>query len=671
MLNLPRFYKWGIVVGSDIFVFCASLFLSFYIRLLPDNPIDIIVEFMALFVLIPFIVLPIFISLGLYHIVLRYIDHHAILGLCKGCMFACFSLFAVYYLIGNYSVIPRSVPLIYILLTMVFIVGLRFAIRGILSGYSLPELLRVIFSSTTRFNQPEGKPVIIFGAGRSGQQLFYALKSRKDYNPLAFVDDNEQLNNRFISGIRTYSAENLPRLLNYQPVEEILLAIPSASRSKKKEIIQRLEQYGLPIRTMPNLSDVASGRLKVEEVQDIEIGDLLGREEVSPIPELLEKCIKNKVVLVTGAGGSIGSELCRQIIHNKVKLLVLFEVSEYALYSIDQELKKASDIQRLDLSIIPVLGSVNDPERLLDIMKEYKVNTVYHAAAYKHVPLVEYNLSQGIRNNVLGTLYTAQAAILADVERFVLISTDKAVRPSNVMGASKRLAEMVLQGLSKEVFVDFYHPDKFQNKSFSPKKNNTCFTMVRFGNVLGSSGSVIPIFREQIRVGGPLTVTHPDICRYFMTIPEAAQLVIQAGGLANGGEVFVLDMGEPVKIIDLAKKMVSLSGMTMKDHTNLDGDIEILYTGLRPGEKLYEELLIGDVLNDTVHQRIFQANEEMLAWEELCLVLDQISASTDSHDYKRTRELLLKYVNGFHTNSNLVDWLYTPLKREGFEVLSS
>uniref|UniRef100_UPI00351BA83A polysaccharide biosynthesis protein n=1 Tax=Endozoicomonas sp. Mp262 TaxID=2919499 RepID=UPI00351BA83A len=670
IFRLPRLYKWGIMIGGDVLVFWSCLFLSFYIRLLPSKALNIIHDFSTLFWLVPFISVPVFLAFGLYHIVVRYIDHHAILALGKGCLVACCLLFSANFFMGDSAAVPRSVPLIFLFLTMVLIIGVRFIIRGILSGYSLLALCQLALGHKSKVYTRGQRLVVIIGAGQAGQQLLNALKERKEYRPVAFIDENDQLHNRLISGIRVYSMESLPRVLVYQSIEEILLAIPSASRARKKEIIQNLEQYGLPIRTMPSLSDIASGRLNVQEVQDVDIGDLLGREQVSPVPELLEKCVKNKVVLVTGAGGSIGSELCRQIVHNHVNKLILFEVSEYALYSIDQELKKTLAVQQLNADVIPVLGSVNDPERLLDIMNEYRVNTVYHTAAYKHVPLVEYNLSQGIRNNVMGTLYTAQAAILARVERFVLVSTDKAVRPSNVMGASKRLAEMVLQGLSQEKRIDFYHADRFLSERVSPVSNHTCFTMVRFGNVLGSSGSVIPVFREQIKNGGPVTVTHPDICRYFMTIPEAAQLVIQAGAQASGGEVFVLDMGEPVKIADLAEKMVSLSGMSIKGDNNPEGDIEIVYTGLRPGEKLYEELLIGGAINKTNHPRIFQAKEEMLGWQELCLALDQVFDSLHGHDYKQTRDLLLRYVNGYHPTSVVVDWLY-PVSNNAEKTISS
>ncbi len=658
ILGLSRLYKILISVIADIFILWTCLYLSFYIRLLPIESLVIIEEYLTLFILSPVVSLPVFMIFGFYHIVVRYIDHHAILELGKGCLVACCLLFSVNFFIGHSESVPRSIPLIYLLLTMLVMVGIRFAIRGILSGHSLYSLFRLLFSRTSRAQSVEGRRIVIVGAGQAGQQLFNALKEQKDYYPVAFIDQNEQLHNRMVAGLRVCSMENLPRLLVYQSIQEILLAIPSASQQQKKAVIQHLEQFGLPIRTMPALADIASGRLKVQEVQDIDLGDLLGREQVPPVTKLLEKSINNKVVLVTGAGGSIGSELCRQILQNSVRTLVLFEVSEYALYRIDQELRKALTVQSLSARVIPVLGSVNDPDRLLDIMKEYRVETVYHAAAYKHVPLVEYNLSQGIRNNVMGTLYTAQAAIISGVERFVLISTDKAVRPKNVMGASKRLAEMVLQALNIEKVITPYGRSLL--KDFPNKQavtNNTCFTMVRFGNVLGSSGSVIPTFREQIKAGGPVTVTHPEITRYFMTIPEAAQLVIQAGSLGSGGEVFVLEMGEPVKVTDLAERMITLSGLTKKDADHPDGDIDIQFIGLRPGEKLYEELLIGGIEHSTEHSRIFMANEEMLAWKDLCHVLDQLLDSLEEHNYKKTKDLLLNYVNGYDSSAHIVDWL--------------
>ncbi|WP_330925638.1 nucleoside-diphosphate sugar epimerase/dehydratase [Candidatus Sororendozoicomonas aggregata] len=670
VFKLSRFYKVFISVVADFFILWMCLYLSFYIRLLPSEPLIILEEYFWLFVLSPFVSFPVFMMFGFYHIVVRYIDLHAILELGKGCLVACCLLFSVNFFIGHAEAVPRSVPLIYLLLTMFVIVGIRFVIRGILSGHSLYSLFRLLFSHRSKAQSVGGRRVVIVGAGQAGQQLFNALKGRKDYYPVAFIDQNEQLQNRMIAGLRVCNMENLPRLLVYQSIQEILLAIPSASRQRKKIVIQHLEQYGLPIRTVPALADIASGRLKVQEVQDIDLGDLLNREQVPPAPKLLKKSINNKVVLVTGAGGSIGSELCRQIVQNGVKSLILFEVSEYALYRIDQELRKALTVQRLSASVIPVLGSVNDPDRLLDIMKEYRVQTVYHAAAYKHVPLVEYNISQGIRNNVMGTLYTAQAAIIAGVERFVLISTDKAVRPTNVMGASKRLAEMVLQALNTEKFITPYGRSLLKDMpNKQPVINNTRFTMVRFGNVLGSSGSVIPKFREQIKAGGPVTVTHPEITRYFMTIPEAAQLVIQAGSLGSGGEVFVLEMGEPVKVVDLAQRMITLSGLTKRDAEHPDGDIDIRFTGLRPGEKLYEELLIGGVVHSTEHSRIFKANEEMLAWKDLSKVLDQLLDSLEQHNYKKTKDLLLNYVNGYDSSTHIIDWL-SPVTEKGSRSLS-
>lgn len=408
--------------------------------------------------------------------------------------------------------------------------------------------------------------------------------------------------------------------------------------------------------------ELAHGHLKVNDIQTVDIADLLGRDAVPPNEELFARCIQDQVVMVTGAGGSIGSELCRQIVGSGATTLILFEHSEYNLYSIQMELEQMIARQHLPLRLIPILGSIRNPRRLLDVMQAWKVNTVYHAAAYKHVPMVEHNVAEGIYNNLMGTLYTAQAAIQAGVMNFVLVSTDKAVRPTNVMGSTKRLAEMVLQALSREQQVQL-----FGDASGAVLENRTRFTMVRFGNVLGSSGSVIPLFQQQIARGGPVTVTHPNITRYFMTIPEAAQLVIQAGSMGAGGDVFVLDMGEPVKIVELAQKKIRLSGFTVKDENNPMGDIEIQFTGLRPGEKLYEELLIGENVIETEHSKIMRANEEFVPWAQLCEEIRRIHQALEQEDYLRVREILLKTVSGYKPSSDIVDLLY--LEHEGRQAV--
>ncbi|ENJ7653886.1 polysaccharide biosynthesis protein, partial [Pseudomonas aeruginosa] len=441
--------------------------------------------------------------------------------------------------------------------------------------------------------------------------------------------------------------------------QEVLLAIPSATRARRREILESLEPFPLHVRSMPGFMDLASGRVKVDDLQEVDIADLLGRDSVAPRKELLERCIRGQVVMVTGAGGSIGSELCRQIMSCSPSVLILFEHSEYNLYSIHQELERRIKRESLSVNLLPILGSVRNPERLVDVMRTWKVNTVYHAAAYKHVPIVEHNIAEGVLNNVIGTLHAVQAAVQVGVQNFVLISTDKAVRPTNVMGSTKRLAEMVLQALSNESA-----PVLFGDRKDVHHVNKTRFTMVRFGNVLGSSGSVIPLFREQIKRGGPVTVTHPSITRYFMTIPEAAQLVIQAGSMGQGGDVFVLDMGPPVKILELAEKMIHLSGLSVRSERSPHGDIAIEFSGLRPGEKLYEELLIGDNVNPTDHPMIMRANEEHLSWEAFKVVLEQLLAAVEKDDYSRVRQLLRETVSGYAPDGEIVDWIYRQRRRE-------
>ncbi|WP_445427637.1 polysaccharide biosynthesis protein [Alishewanella sp. HL-SH05] len=452
--------------------------------------------------------------------------------------------------------------------------------------------------------------VLIYGAGSSGRQLAQALLNGEQYHPVMFVDDDTTLQRSTILGIPVSSPDGIASLIKQKNIGRVLLAMPSASRSRRRDVLDQLEELPIPVLSIPGMSDVVNGSMRIDELQDVKIEDLLGRDPVAPKLKLLNANIKGKVVMVTGAGGSIGSELCRQIIRCEPITLLLFELSEYGLYAIEQELKNFILQEGLDVTLIPVMGTVQRQNRLETVMRTFKVNTVYHAAAYKHVPLVEYNVVEGVRNNVFGTWFTADAAIKAGVETFVLVSTDKAVRPTNVMGASKRLAELVLQALAQ-----------YQTK--------TRFCMVRFGNVLGSSGSVVPLFREQIRKGGPVTITHKDIIRYFMTIPEAAQLVIQAGAMGKGGDVFVLDMGEPVKISDLAKRMIHLMGLEVQDEQHPDGDIELRYTGLRPGEKLYEELLVGNNVRKTEHSRIMAADEVCLTWPEMQHLLQRLDKACD------------------------------------------
>ncbi|ERI50960.1 nucleotide sugar epimerase [Pseudomonas sp. EGD-AK9] len=494
--------------------------------------------------------------------------------------------------------------------------------------------------------------VAIYGAGAAGNQLVAALRMGRSMQPVAFVDDDDNIATRIIAGLQVYKPKHIQQMIEETGAQEILLAVPSLSRARRREILECLEGFPLHVRTVPGFMDLASGRVKVDDLQEVDIADLLGRDPVPPNQALLEHCIRDQVVMVTGAGGSIGSELCRQIVASGPRVLVLFEHSEYNLYSIHSELEQRIRREYLSLQLVPILGSVRNPGRLLDVMRTWRVATVYHAAAYKHVPMVEHNIAEGVLNNVMGTLYAAQAAIQAGVEHFVLISTDKAVRPTNVMGSSKRLAEMILQALSRESAPVLFGEDGVH------RVNKTRFNMVRFGNVLGSSGSVIPRFHEQIRRGGPVTVTHPNITRYFMTIPEAAQLVIQAGAMGQGGDVFVLDMGQPVKILDLAEKMIHLSGLSVRSERSPHGDIAIEFTGLRPGEKLYEELLIGDNVSETEHPMIMRANEEMLPWDVYKRVLQELLGAVERDDYDRVRQLLRETVSGYRPEGEIVDWIH-------------
>jgi FlaA1/EpsC-like NDP-sugar epimerase len=466
------------------------------------------------------------------------------------------------------------------------------------------------------------------------------MQNGETYAPIALIDDEPSMAGKRVSGVPVYWRDDLEQLIAEHDVSRLLLAMPSISRHRRREIITSLEPLSVYVQSIPDINDLITGRARVDEFRDVEVGDLLGRDAVPPEQVLLQANITDKHVMVTGAGGSIGSELCRQILLLEPKTLVLFEVSEYALYQINSELQKLSQKRGLNCEIKALLGSVYYQKRVQEVMETFDVETVYHAAAYKHVPVVEQNLLQGVNNNVFGTLHTARAAIEAGVETFVLISTDKAVSPTNVMGATKRLAEMVLQAIQE-------------------KQSSTRFCMVRFGNVLESSGSVVPLFREQIRAGGPVTVTHRDIIRYFMTIPEAAQLVIQAGAMAEGGDVFVLDMGEPVKIVDLAYRMIHLMGMTVRDEDNPDGDIEIEFTGLRPAEKLYEELLIGSDVSGTEHPRVLRANEEFLPHDTLQGFIDVLVAAAEAHDRELVREVLLKTVRGYAPTNGIEDLVHT------------
>ena len=575
----------------------------------------------------PVIAITIFIRFSLYRVVIRYVKFSALWSIVQGV-----SLYALVWGVIGFMVsadgIPRSVIIINWILALLVIGCSRIIARWI--------FMRNIGLKNDPQSSIKSKNVLVYGAGDAGIQLISALEYSYEFNPIGFIDDSKELQGNFIGGLVVYSPDIIGDEIKRLKVDEVLIAIPSSSRARRVEIVNTLESYPVIVRMLPSLSDLAGGVVSVDDLQKVSIKDLLGRESVLANKELLIKNIINKVVLVTGAGGSIGSELCRQIILMKPKALILFEISELALYNIEKELI-AKGIHEIE--IYPILGSVNKKNHLNEVFKNFDVNTIYHAAAYKHVPMVEYNNVEGVDNNIFGTLNCAQVAISNSVETFVLISTDKAVRPTNTMGATKRSAELILQALAVE-------------QSF------TKFTMVRFGNVLDSSGSVIPLFKQQIKDGGPITLTHKDMIRYFMTISEAVELVIQAGAMGKGGDVFVLDMGEPVKIKDLAQKMIKLSGLEIKNVSNPNGDIEIKCTGLRPGEKLYEELLIGDDSSDTDNSRIMRAKEDMLLWSELKPLLDKLKHEIDVYDQEKIRNLLIRLVPEFNPQSEIVDILY-------------
>ncbi|WP_373691044.1 polysaccharide biosynthesis protein [Endozoicomonas sp. ONNA2] len=657
LISLSRTKKRLVSLVIDVLIIWLALFLSFVVRLGIEDFDNHRVLFFKLCLLCPVICLPINIRLGLYRAVLRFVGPQVTLTILRTTVLSVTGIIISAYVLG-WSV-PRSIPFLFGLI-LLFILGIsRYGARYWLAGHKIKDILLTPFAITT---QPDhikrGKPVAIYGAGEAGCQLVSALDRGWEFRPVVFLDDDSAMVGRTVYGRKVHHSGKLPELVEKGFVDQVLLAMPSLSESRRKSILRDLEALNIPVMTMPGMDDLVSGRLKIQDIKEVEIGDLLGREPVQPDSQLLNRCIHGLNVMVTGAGGSIGSELCRQIARLECKSLVVFDHSEYNLYRIEQEIRQIKEHAGLSFDLVSVLGSVNDPRRLLDVISAYKIDTIYHAAAYKHVPIVEHNISQGVRNNIMGTLYAAQAAMVGKVANFVLISTDKAVRPTNVMGATKRFAEQVLQAFSKQDKVALMHPSMFGKQLHQPIENHTRFTMVRFGNVLGSSGSVIPLFREQIRSGGPVTVTHPDITRYFMTIPEAAQLVIQAGSMGAGGDVFLLDMSEPVKIADLARHMIRLSGFMEKNDDNPEGDIEIQYTGLRPGEKLYEELLIGDNVSETHHPLIYRAMEESSDWRTLTQGIERILLCIERHDYDKARSIMVDFVSGFKPDSILVDWLF-------------
>jgi len=653
---LPRRYKRLIQVSADIVLVWTALWLSFFVRLGEADFVEPFGGHAWLFITAPVLSVPFFIRFGMYRAVMRYFGKDALIAIARAVTLSALLLaLVVYWRSDAPKLIPRSMVFNYWWLSLVLLGGLRLVMRQ----YFMGDWFSADHPGLLKGRDLHLSKVAIYGAGAAGNQLVAALRLGRAMNPVAFLDDDSNIANRSIAGLRVYSPKHIQQMIEETGAVEILLAIPSASRARRREILERLEMFPLHVRTVPGFMDLASGRVKVEDIQEVDIADLLGRDAVPPQQALFEQCIRDKVVMVTGAGGSIGSELCRQILSNKPRALLLFEHSEFNLYSIHIELERAIERASLPVRLVPIMGSIRNPQRLRDVMRTWQVETIYHAAAYKHVPMVEHNVAEGVLNNVLGTLHAAQAAVQAGVTNFVLISTDKAVRPTNVMGSTKRVAEMILQALSRESA-----PVLFDADGAVHHVNKTRFTMVRFGNVLGSSGSVIPRFYQQIRAGGPVTVTHPKITRYFMTIPEAAQLVIQAGSMGQGGDVFVLDMGQPVKIAELAEKLIHLSGLSVRSEKCPHGDIAIEYTGLRPGEKLYEELLIGDNVSATEHPMIMRANEEHLDWDVLKDRLAKLLKAVESDDYPQVRQLLRELVSGYVPEGEIVDWIYQQRRVE-------
>lgn len=611
LLSMPRRQKQAIAVLTDLVLLYAAFWTALALRFETWSP-DLATYGWQM-AAAPLLAIPIFVRLGLYRAVVRFMEERVVFVVAGGVTLSVLLLAALIALTHS-PALSRGVLAIYWLLAVVYVGGTRF-------------LARSYFLHAERQRAPR-KRIAIYGAGSAGTQLAYALRAGKEYAPVLFFDDNPALLNTEVAGLRVHAPRELERLVAAREIDELLLAMPSASRARRREIIDRLEPVRCKVKLVPGMADIVSGNVTLDAIREVEIEDLLGRDAVAPDAQLLARCVTGKVVMVSGAGGSIGAELCRQIVRLRPARLVLYEMSEFGLYAIEQELAGLCARLKLQVDVVAVLGTVMHRQRNERVMRSFGVQTVYHAAAYKHVPLVEHNPIEGIRNNAVGTRRLAEAALAAGVETFVLISTDKAVRPTNVMGASKRLAELILQALAR-------------------KDGRTRFCMVRFGNVLGSSGSVVPLFRKQIAAGGPITLTHPDITRYFMTIPEAAQLVIQAGAMGQGGEVYVLDMGQPVRIIDLARRMIHLSGLELRDAAHPEGDIAIEIVGLRPGEKLHEELLIGDNVAGTAHPLIMRAYEHEVPWEELAERLAQLDDACGAFDFERVLSLLGQLVREY------------------------
>lgn len=644
VLALPRPAKRAIALATDLGLCILTVWLAYYLRL--GEFISFTGEDAwakgAMWAALASVclALPIFVVFGLYRAIFRYSGWPALLAVARAT-----GVYGVLYatLITAIGVagVPRTIGLIQPML-LLLAVGASRALARFWLGEEYHRILH-------KANRPK---VLIYGAGRAGRQLAAALAQSQEMQLVGFVDDDERLHGQMLNGLPVYGPDDLEAVVATEHIRDVILAMPSVPRRRRNEIIERIRHAHVAVRTLPSVTDLVQGKVGISELRELDIDDLLGREPVAPNQILLTRNVTGKVVLVTGAGGSIGSELCRQILALAPAKLLLVDHSEFALYAIYQALEARLTGDAAKERVVPLLASVQDAARMRQILATWRPDTLYHAAAYKHVPLVEHNPVEGIKNNVLGTLRIAQAALEHGVRDFVLISTDKAVRPTNVMGASKRLAEMVLQALADQ-----------QSGMSDGRTSGTKFSMVRFGNVLGSSGSVVPKFRQQIRAGGPITLTHPEVTRYFMTLSEAAQLVIQAGGMAKGGEVFVLDMGQPVKIMDLARRMVELSGLTVKDASNPDGDIEIVITGLRPGEKLFEELLIGNDPKPTSHPRILKAHEKFIPWRELAPKLAELEAALDAADILAIRRLLQQLVEDYAPSDEIADWVFLEQQR--------
>ena len=630
LINLPRYAKRIFAIISDIALCFISLWIAFFLRLDKFLGMEGNIIWAALFSIL--LAIPIFWLSGLYRTLFRYSGKSVIISIAFAHLIYALAYISIVTVVSIDGV-PRSIGLLQPLVLFFLISGSRLSVRYFI-GFD--------------FNKSQIKKIpraLVYGAGSAGRQLVTALENSNEMKVVGFVDDDTILQNQVLLGQNIYSSKDLKELIEKKNVTHVLLALPSVNRVKRKKILDKINQNKVIVRTLPSLTDLVEGKVAVSDIRDLEVEDILIRDPVTPFNELLSKNITSKVVLVTGAGGSIGSELCRQIIKLNPKKLLLVEINEYALYKIHAELeemksKKSFNIDS-NVKIFPLLASIQSDTRMRKIMEVFKPNTLYHAAAYKHVPLVEENICEGVKNNVIGTWITAKVALLNNISDFVFVSSDKAVRPTNVMGASKRLCEICLNSI-------------FENS----KSKNSKLSMVRFGNVLDSSGSVIPKFKKQIRDGGPVTLTHPDVTRFFMTIPEAAQLVIQAGAMAKGSDVFILDMGQPVKIKDLIKRIVNLSGLSIRDENNLEGDIKVEIIGLRPGEKLYEELLIGDNPEPTAHPKIKKSKDNFVNWNKLEPELNKLENYLKQNKVKETLEILQKLVKGYTRNSAIVDKVY-------------